>query len=74
MRESDRVAICGDVLRNPSFFALRSGLREPPMISAENRRSIRKPAALEPKINLPGHGPAMVDIASFKRFVANLAA
>jgi hydroxyacylglutathione hydrolase len=60
-RESDRVAICGDVIRNISYATLRSGVREPPAILtkdvAENRRSIRKLADLRPEITLPGHGP-----------------
>jgi hydroxyacylglutathione hydrolase len=60
-RESDRVAICGDVIRNISYATLRSGVREPPAFLtkdvAENRRSIRKLADLRPEITLPGHGP-----------------
>jgi glyoxylase-like metal-dependent hydrolase (beta-lactamase superfamily II) len=60
-RESDRVAICGDVIRNMSFVTTLPGLREPPelftMDVAENRRSIRKLAGLTPEITLPGHGP-----------------
>ncbi len=60
-RESDRVAICGDVIRNMSYATTLPGLREPPEIFtmdvAENRRSIRKLAELQPEITLPGHGP-----------------
>jgi hydroxyacylglutathione hydrolase len=60
-RESDRVAICGDVVRNMSYLTTLAGLREPPEIFtydvAENRRSIRKLADLRPEITLPGHGP-----------------
>jgi hydroxyacylglutathione hydrolase len=60
-RESDRVAICGDVIRNMSYATTLPGLREPPEIFtmdvAENRRSIRKLAELKPEITLPGHGP-----------------
>jgi glyoxylase-like metal-dependent hydrolase (beta-lactamase superfamily II) len=51
-------------------------IAEPPTIftadPAENRRSIRKLAALEPALILPGHGPAVTDIANFERFVAAL--
>jgi len=47
-RQSDRVAICGDV--------------------------IRKLAELNPSLILPGHGPAVADIAAFERFVAALLA
>ena len=60
-RESDRVAICGDVVRNMSYWTTLAGVREPPDIFTydveENRRSIRKLADLKPEITLPGHGP-----------------
>jgi hydroxyacylglutathione hydrolase len=75
-RESDRVAICGDVIRNLSYATYRPMLAEPPEIftydPAENRRSIRKLADLNPSLILPGHGPAIADIARFKRFVSTL--
>jgi len=75
-RESDRVAICGDVIRNMSYATGRPMLAEPPDIftadPAENRRSIRKLAALEPSSILPGHGPELTDMAKFERFVAAL--
>jgi hydroxyacylglutathione hydrolase len=60
-READRVAICGDVIRNMSYWTTLAGVREPPEIFTydveENRRSIRKLADLKPEITLPGHGP-----------------
>jgi hydroxyacylglutathione hydrolase len=60
-RESDRVAICGDVVRNMSYATTLAGVREPPEIFTidvpENRRSIRKLAGLRPAVTLPGHGP-----------------
>jgi len=75
-RESDRVAICGDVIRNMSYATGRPKIAEPPAIftydPAENLRSIRKLAELEPALILPGHGPAVTDIAQFERFVAAL--
>ena len=75
-RDSDRVAICGDVVRNMSYLTLMPGVREPPdemtYDPAENRRSIRKLAALEPSLILPGHGPAISDMDEFTRFVAAL--
>ena len=75
-RDSDRVAICGDVVRNLSYLTGRSGVLEPPdemtYDPAENRRSIRKLAALDPSLILPGHGPAITDMAEFTRFVAAL--
>lgn len=75
-REKDRVAICGDVIRNISYLSLRTRLAEPPddltPDPAENRRSIRKLAELNPTVILPGHGPALTDMAGFERFVENL--
>jgi hydroxyacylglutathione hydrolase len=75
-RESDRVAICGDVIRNISYLTLRARLDEPPKDLTpdpeENRRSIHKLAELNPSLILPGHGPAVTDIAAFERFVAAL--
>ena len=75
-RESDRVAICGDVIRNMSYATALPGIKEPPEIftydMAENRRSIRKLAELNPSLILPGHGPAVTDMAAFERFVAAL--
>jgi glyoxylase-like metal-dependent hydrolase (beta-lactamase superfamily II) len=75
-RDSDRVAICGDVIRNITYVSLRTKLAEPPEDltpdPAENRRSIRKLAELNPSLILPGHGPAVTDIAAFERFAASL--
>ncbi len=77
-RESDRVAICGDVIRNMSYATGLPGLKEPPKVftydPAENRRSIRKLADLNPALILPGHGPAVSDMAKFESFVAELPA
>lgn len=75
-REPDRVAICGDVVRNMSYLTGLPGIKEPPDFftpdPAENRRSIRKLAALEPSLLLPGHGPPITDMAAFQRFAASL--
>jgi hydroxyacylglutathione hydrolase len=77
-RDSDRVAICGDVIRNMSYATGLPGIKEPPPIftydMAENRRSIRKLAELNPSLLLPGHGPAVTDMAKFERFVDALQA
>jgi hydroxyacylglutathione hydrolase len=77
-RESDRVAICGDVIRNISYATGLPGIKEPPPIftydMAENRRSIRKLAELNPSLILSGHGPAVTDMAKFERFVEALPA
>jgi len=76
LRESDRVAICGDVIRNLSYATGRTMLAEPPDAftydPAENRRSIRRLAALEPSALLPGHGPAVTDMARFQAWAAGL--
>jgi hydroxyacylglutathione hydrolase len=75
-RDSDRVAICGDVVRNLSYLTGLPGIREPPDEMTYdpplNRRSIQKLAALEPSLILPGHGPAITDMAAFTRFAAAL--
>jgi glyoxylase-like metal-dependent hydrolase (beta-lactamase superfamily II) len=75
-RESDRVAICGDVIRNLNYATMRPEIKEPPdafnVDTAENRRSIQKLAELSPSIILPGHGDAITDIAAFERFVERL--
>jgi glyoxylase-like metal-dependent hydrolase (beta-lactamase superfamily II) len=75
-RDSDRVAICGDVVRNMSFLTGLPGIRQPPdemtYDPVENRRSIRKLVALEPSLILPGHGPAIEDMDELSRFVAAL--
>jgi hydroxyacylglutathione hydrolase len=77
-RDADRVAICGDVIRNMSYATGRPLIAEPPTVftydPAENRRSIRKLAELGPALILPGHGPAVTDIGAFERFVDRLPA
>src|SRR3954447_11083013 len=60
-RESDRVLIAGDVVNTMHPFTMKRGLREPfdfftPDV-AENRRSIRRIAELQPALLLVGHGP-----------------
>jgi hydroxyacylglutathione hydrolase len=66
------------VIRNMSYATGLPGIKEPPDIftydPAENRRSIRKLAGLEPSLILPGHGPAVSDMAAFKNFVTALPA
>jgi hydroxyacylglutathione hydrolase len=75
-RASDRVAICGDVVRNMSYLTTLAGVRQPPdemtADPAENRSSIRKLADLDPSLILPGHGPAITDLTEFHRFVEAL--
>lgn len=76
-RESDGVAICGDVIRSISYLTMRAKLLEPPDAfnddSAQNRASIHTLAQLGPSIILPGHGDVVRDMAAFERFVERLA-
>jgi glyoxylase-like metal-dependent hydrolase (beta-lactamase superfamily II) len=75
-RESDRVVICGDVIRNMSYATGLPGIKEPPPLFTydmeENRRSIRRLAELNPSLILPGHGPAVTDMGAFERFASKL--
>jgi len=75
-RESDRVLVLGDVLNSADVYTLIPGLRTPKDYftpdPAENRRSARKLAALEPKLVLFGHGPPVRDTKKFVDFVNGL--
>ena len=75
-RESDRVLIIGDVLTNMDQLSTRRGLHEPKRYlttdPAENRRSARKLAPLEPELILFGHGPPLRDTRKFVEFVEAL--
>ena len=75
-RESDGVLVLGDVLNSADVYTLIPGLREPKDYftpdPAENRRSARKLAALEPKLVLFGHGPPVRDTKKFVDFVHGL--
>ncbi len=75
-RESDRLAITGDVVANMNFLTLEPTLLEPPTLFSvdplENRRSIRKLADLRPRTLLFGHGPPLTDLKKFHRFVDGL--
>jgi hydroxyacylglutathione hydrolase len=76
-READRVAIAGDVVANMyMLLGFPRGLHEPPPLLTydpeENRRSIRKLAALEPSMILPGHGKPITDMEKFQRWVERL--
>ena len=75
-RESDGVLVLGDVLNSADVYTLLPGLREPRTYftpdPAENRRSARKLAQLEPKLVLFGHGPPVRDMKKFVDFVNSL--
>lgn len=76
-RAADRVLILGDILANFSPPAGLCGLCEPPLLfstdPAENRRSARRVAALEPALVCFGHGPPLDDTPRFVEFVGRLA-
>ena len=75
-RESDRVLVIGDVLNNMDVITGLPGLHEPKWFFTpdpeENRRSIRKLAALEPELVVFGHGPPLRDGAKLQKFVSRL--
>jgi glyoxylase-like metal-dependent hydrolase (beta-lactamase superfamily II) len=73
-RESDRVAIAGDVLANINFVTWRAGLREPPPFFSvdreQNRRSIRLLWQLRPSLVCFGHGPPLRRPELLEKFVS----
>jgi glyoxylase-like metal-dependent hydrolase (beta-lactamase superfamily II) len=75
-RESDGILIIGDVLTNMNQLTLIPGLHEPkPYLTpdpAENRRSAKKLASLEPKLVLFGHGAPLRDTKKFVDFIEAL--
>ena len=75
-RESDRLAIAGDVLANINFVTGQAGLRQPPAFfstdPAENRRSVRKLFELQPRTICFGHGPPLRDLTVLERYVARM--
>jgi glyoxylase-like metal-dependent hydrolase (beta-lactamase superfamily II) len=75
-RDSDRLAIAGDLMANTDFVTGRSGLREPPTFfsadPARNRLSIRLLAGLAPAVVCFGHGPPLRDRRVLERFAARL--
>jgi glyoxylase-like metal-dependent hydrolase (beta-lactamase superfamily II) len=75
-RESDRVAIVGDVLANIHFVSGEVGLRVPParfcVDPEENIRSVRALAQLKPSLVCFGHGPPLYDCEVLDEFVAKL--
>jgi glyoxylase-like metal-dependent hydrolase (beta-lactamase superfamily II) len=75
-RDSDRLAIIGDVLMNVHLLTGRPGLHEPPTFFSadpvENRRSIRRLAELRLNVVCFGHGPPLTDAAALQHFVDRL--
>ncbi len=77
-RESDRVAIAGDVINTVHIWTGIPGIHEPPGIftldPVENRRSIRKLLDLRPSVICVGHGRPLRDLSKLERFAAKLPA
>jgi glyoxylase-like metal-dependent hydrolase (beta-lactamase superfamily II) len=77
-RESDGVLIVGDVMTNMNLISTRPGLHEPPALFTEDRerniQSIRKLAALKPRILCFGHGPVLCERGELKRFIEQFSA
>lgn len=75
-READGVLVIGDVLNNMNIWTGIPGLHEPkPYLTpdpAENRRSAKKLAPLEPKLVVFGHGPPLRETKRFVEFVGAL--
>ncbi|HEX6461539.1 MAG TPA: MBL fold metallo-hydrolase [Thermoleophilaceae bacterium] len=75
-RESDRVLLGGDVLNSMNLVTTLPGLHEPPTTftpdPARNRESIRRIAALEPRVACFGHGPVWRDAGKLSAFAAAL--
>lgn len=76
-RAADRVLVLGDVLANFSPPVGLGGLCEPPLLfstdPAENRRSARRVAALEPALVCFGHGPPLDNTSRFVEYIGRLA-
>jgi len=73
-RESDRLAIAGDLLANFNFLKWRPELTEaPPFFShdpAQNRRSLRKLIELKPRLVCFGHGPPLREVERLEAVMA----
>ncbi len=74
-RDSDRVAICGDVVNTMNLVTTRPGIREPPdafsLDPARNRESIKLLAELEPSLICAGHGPPSRDLQGLRKLAAS---
>src|SRR5207244_1755167 len=74
-RDSDRLAIAGDVLANVHFVTGKPGLRQPPPFfcvdPVQNWRSIQTLIDLEPALVCFGHGPPLYEVAQLERFAVS---
>jgi glyoxylase-like metal-dependent hydrolase (beta-lactamase superfamily II) len=75
-REHDRVLFLGDVLFHRNPVTLRHALTEPFRLAtfdpAQNRRTARRLATLEPSLVCFGHGEPLRDPARFAAYVSTL--
>jgi hydroxyacylglutathione hydrolase len=73
-RDSDGVAIVGDLINTMDMWTRRVRLAEPPanlsVDAEENRRSILKLVELGPSLVLPGHGAPLRDMGLLAEFAA----
>jgi hydroxyacylglutathione hydrolase len=76
-READGVLVLGDVVAHINLLNRWIMLREPERIfsldPAQNRRSARRLAALQPKLVCFGHGPPLRQTGRFVEFAEGLA-
>ncbi len=75
-RESDGVAIVGDVITNVHFLTARADLRLPPALfsadPAATRRSLRRLVELRPAVVCFGHGPPLYDLKPLEKYLAKI--
>ena len=75
-RESDRVAIVGDVMANINFLTLEPGLLLPPPFFCtspeQNRRSVELLASMNPSVVCFGHGPPLHRVEQLHAFVERM--
>lgn len=73
-RDSDGVAIVGDLINTMDMWTRRTRIAEPPanlsVDAEENRRSIQKLVELGPSLVLPGHGAPLRDMKALEEFAA----
>jgi glyoxylase-like metal-dependent hydrolase (beta-lactamase superfamily II) len=75
-RDSDRVAIIGDVFNNMNVVTGIPGVHEPPWVFSVdprlNRLSMQKVVELRPSLVLFGHGPPLRDASRLKHFMERI--
>lgn len=75
-RESDRVLIAGDVMTTANSLTMVPGLHEPFAFftpdPAQNRESLKRVLALEPRLIAAGHGRPTSDRGKIEKFAASL--